>query len=345
MKKLTAYMLVLLIVVSILGMTGCGNKSATNETTKTSATVAATAAPAEQSTTTKPAHQPLLGVTLRDTTNVTYIKMMNSIKAECDAKGIKMVVQDAKENLATQITQIENFVNMGCDYIFVNVFDAKGIEDAVKKARDAGCFMIIHDATLNSASLTLGVSNYDYGYAVGTCAANFINSTPSLKSAAKVEWGLESYTKVADIIPRSQGIKDALKKLAPNAELVATQDVYSVEVGVSSTENFLQAHPNMKIVCGVTDVFIYGAYQAFASAGKNGDEYGVFGCDGTDAALKLISEGTSYRGTVWLDLVETCKTMVDMLYDHSQGKTIDNKLFFKQVNVTKDNIKDFWPAK
>lgn len=56
------------------------------------------------------------------------------MQEKCDEYGIEMIVQDAHEDLATQISQIENFMAMEVDYIFVNVFDADGIKDTIDKA-------------------------------------------------------------------------------------------------------------------------------------------------------------------------------------------------------------------
>lgn len=151
--------------------------------------------------------------------------------------------------------------------------------------------------------MTFGyIDNYEYGYKVGEMAANFINSNEELKNAETVEWGLQTYTVVSDIIPRGEGVKAAMAELAPNAKLVIEQDVLSTEEGVTATENFIQAHPGIKIVCGISDPFVYGAYQAFQAEGFTGDEYGVFGCDGRDQAMELVQADSIYRGTVALPL-------------------------------------------
>lgn len=288
------------------------------------------------------ADKPVLGVTCRDTTSPTYKKEIDAMKEKCDEYGMDIIVQDAHEDLVTQISQIENFMAMDVDYIFVNVFDADGIKDTINKAIDEGFFVIVYDATFDNAPLTFGyIDNYEYGYKIGEMAANFINSNEELKNAETVEWGLQTYTVVNDIIDRGEGVKAAMEELAPNAKLVAEQDVLSTEEGVTTTENFIQAHPDIKIVCGITDPFAYGAYQAFQAAGYTGDEYGIFACDGTDQALDLIKQDSIYRGTVALPLEDGAKELIDVLWDHYNGKEIDNKVPFEMVEVTKDNVEDF----
>ncbi len=287
----------------------------------------------------------MLGVCFRDTTNTTYITTINALQKRCDELGITMRVADARENLATQISQIENFKAMGCKYIFVNVFDAVGIKDTIDQAVEEGFFIIIHDATIESASLTIGMDNYKFGYSVGKCAADYINSVPELKNADRVEWGLQTYTTVVDIIERSDAIKKAMEELAPNAVLVASKDVYSVEQGVEATENFVQANPNLKIVCGVTDPFVFGAYQAFTAEGFTGKEYGVFACDGADVALDLISKDTIYRGTVSLTLANTATEVVNIIQKHSEGQEVPKVIDYGMEIVTKENIGKYWPTK
>ena len=264
------------------------------------------------------------------------------MQKKCDEYGMDLIVQDAHEDLVTQISQIENFMAMDVDYIFVNVFDADGIKDTIDKAIDEGFFVIIYDATFDNASLTFGyIDNYEYGYKIGEMAANFINNNEELKNADTVEWGLQTYTVVKDIIQRGEGVKAAMEELAPNAKLVAEQDVLSTEEGVTTTENFIQAHPDIKIVCGITDPFAYGAYQAFQAAGYTGDEYGIFACDGTEQALDLIKEDSIYRGTVALPLEEGATELIDVLWKHYNGEEIDKEVPFEMIPVTHDNIDEY----
>lgn len=292
--------------------------------------------------TTYAADEPTIGVTCRDTTNATYKKEIDAMQKKCDEYGMDLIVQDAHEDLVTQISQIENFMAMDVDYIFVNVFDADGIKDTINKAIDEGFFVIIYDATFDNASLTFGyIDNYEYGYKIGEMAANFINNNEELKNAETVEWGLQTYTVVKDIIQRGEGVKAAMEELAPNAKLVAEQDVLSTEEGVTTTENFIQAHPDIKIVCGITDPFAYGAYQAFQAAGYTGDEYGIFACDGTEQALDLIKEDSIYRGTVALPLEEGASELIDVLWKHYNGEEIDKEVPFEMIPVTHDNVDEY----
>lgn len=326
MRRFKKFMAVILTAAMTMGMaTGCSSSL-----TKESKAVETDA------------ETPVLGVTFRDTTNQTYKKEIDAMKEKCEEYGIEMVVQDAHEDLATQISQIENFMAMDVDYIFVNVFDAEGIKDTINKAIEKGFFVIIYDATFENASLTFGyIDNYEYGYKVGEMAANFINSNEELKNAETVEWGLQTYTVVSDIIARGEGVKAAMEELAPNAKLVIEQDVLSTEEGVTATENYIQAHPDIKIVCGISDPFVYGAYQAFRAAGYTGEEYGVFGCDGSEQALELIKEDSIYRGTVALPLEEGSRDLIDTIWAHWNGEEIDDKVPFEMTQVTAENMEAF----
>lgn len=333
-----------LVAILVLGMlatllAGCG--SSDDNKSNSSDTISNENATTDEDSKTIDGNKdgPVLGITCRDTTNQTYKKQFDVMQEKCNEYGIEMIVQDAREDLATQISQIENFMAMEVDYIYVNVFDADGIKDTIDKAVDAGFFVIVHDATFENASLTYGyVDNYEYGYQIGEMAAKFINSNDELKDAEVVEWGLQTYTVVSDIIARGEGVKDAIAENAPNAKLVIEQDVLSTEEGVTTTENFIQAHPDIKIVCGITDPFAYGSYQAFQAVGYTGDEYGIFACDGTDQALELISDNTIFRGTVALPLEEGARELIDVLWDKWNGEEISDKVAFEMVQVTSENI-------
>lgn len=287
----------------------------------------------------------VIGMTLRDMTTETFITQNNAMLEVCNKYGWEMVIEDAQMDLSKQIAQIENFMEMGVDYIYVNVFDV-AIEDTVKKAVDAGFFVIVHDASFDCASLTFGaLDNYEYGYKIGQIAADYINNCEALKNVEEVQWGVHSYTIATDIQARTEGSKAAMAELCPKAKLVAEQDALSLEEAISLTENWVQAYPDLKCVLGCTDSFEYGCDQVFKAAGWDGPEYCLAACDGTQAVFQLIADDASpYRGTVALTLADTSRELIEMLYRHHTGEEIADKLYWGMEIVTKENVAD-WISK
>jgi len=340
MKKTILWLMVVVLsisIISVFSLTGCKEETAEEETVEETDEETA-----EEETVEETDEQVVIGMTLRDTTTETFITQNNAMLEVVDKYGWKMIIEDAQMDLSKQISQIENFMMMGVDYIYINVFDP-AIEDTVKKAVDAGFFVIVHDATFPEASFRFGrVDNYKYGYNIGKIAADYINSTEVLKDAEVVEWGLQTYTIAVDIIDRSDGTKAAMEELAPNAKLVAEQNALSLEEAVSLTEDWVQAYPDMKCVLGATDSFVYGSDQVFKAAGWVDEEYILAACDGTQAAFELIADESSpYRGTVALTLEDTSRELIEELYKHHNGEEIPRDLYWGMEIVTIDNVSDW----
>ena len=69
---------------------------------------------------------------------------------------------------------------------------------------------------------------------------------------------------------------------------------------MSVTENFLQAHPNMKVIVSIGDGGAIGANETVKAAGLATDDFGIFGVDATKEALQKIKNNESLRMSVSL---------------------------------------------
>jgi ABC-type sugar transport system substrate-binding protein len=110
-----------------------------------------------------------------------------------------------------------------------------------------------------------------------------------------------------------------LKEKAPNVKVVAQQKAGIGDEGNVQAENFLQANPNIQIICGINDTGCLGAYEVFTAEDHIGDNIGLFGADGDEKALQLIKEGTIYRGTVVSGAFDVFPSAVDMCVEASKG--------------------------
>lgn len=282
-----------------------------------------------------------IGVSMGTTQNLFYSKMAQIIQDHCKKQGIKCIVSDENNDVNKQISSFENFVSSGCTAIIAVVFDDKGIKDAVQNAVKKGVFVMTYDGYVAGAQGSMNLDNYKYGYQTGTMAANWVNSNPKLKAQKEIEAGIFDYPDIPIIIDRAKGIKDALTKLAPNVKVVAQQKAGIGDEGNVQGENFLAAHPNIQIICGINDTGVLGAYEVFKAAGHLGDNIGLFGADGDPKALELISKGTSYRGTVKSGAYDAFPHAVDLCIAASKGKKVDGKILYNTVPVTIANVKDF----
>ena len=282
-----------------------------------------------------------IGVSMGTTQNLFYSKMAQIIKDYCDELGVPVMVTDESNDVNKQVSSFENFIASDVTAIIAVAFDPAGISDITKEAVANGIFVMTYDGFVDGAQGSLNLDNYVYGYQTGTMAAEWVNANPALKNQAVIEAGIFDYPDIPIIIDRANGIKDALAEKAPNVKVVAQQKAGVGDEGVVQGENFLAAHPNMQIVCGINDTGVLGAYEVFNAAGLLGDNMGFFGADGDPQALKLISEGTSYRGTVKSGAYDALPVAVDLCIAASKGEEVDGNMVYATVPVTIDNVQDY----
>ena len=356
MKKIVA-----LAMTAALGMTalvGCGSTSTTSSSAASSADEAASSAAAEDATeaaASSAAEEAVssavaasgdnsdvkIGVSMSTTQNLFYSKMSQVIQEYCDSIGVEVVITDESSDVSNQISSIENFMASGCTAILAVAFDPDGITDIVKQAEDQGIFVMTYDGTVDGASGSLNLDNYTYGYQTGQMAAEWINSNETLAAQDVVEVGVFDYPDIPSIIDRAQGINDALTELCPNAKVVAQQKAGVGDEGNVQAENFLAAHPNIQVICGINDTGVLGAYEVFNAQGLCGDNVGFFGADGDENALKLISEGTSYRGTVYTGAYNAIPGAIDVMVAASHGEEVEGDIIYECIPVTAENVADY----
>ncbi len=124
-------------------------------------------------------------------------------------------------------------------------------------------------------------------------------------------------------------------------KVVAQQKAGVGDEGNIQAENFLAAHPDIQVICGINDTGVLGAYEVFKAQGKEGDNYGFFGADGDPQALQLISDDTMYRGTVMSGAYDALPGAIDILIAASQGEEVDGTIIYETTPVTIDNVGDY----
>ncbi len=280
----------------------------------------------------------LIGAVFADLGNTAYVNMGKAMAAKAESYGGKVILKDTGGDAGTLVEVIENFIIAGCDVIVEQNSDQQITEDVNQRARDAGINIISFDAEMDLADVSYLADNYDLGYMIGSMAGDWI--TEALGGEAKL--GLLTARAYDFILVRQAGIEAGLADTAPNAEIVISADAVTVVDGTDVSESFLQAVPDLNGIVGINDSVVLGAYEAFKSAGRVGDDVGLFACDGTTEGLAAVAEGSIHRGTVSLHLNKVGELMVDDALAMKNGETISEHIkYFPLEQVTIDNVDEF----
>lgn len=282
-----------------------------------------------------------IGFSIQDISNPSWSEMYKYMEAKAAELGVQITLSDCKADPAKQIDSLENFVQGGYDAIIVHCFDAESATSTLEAAKEKGIKVIAYDTYLELADCYFGLDNYEVGKQIAKNAADFINAN---YEDGKCEVGLCNYPLNQVCLDRAEGIEAGMAEYAPNATIVAKAQAGYVDEGIEVGENFMQAHPDMKVVVGIDDAGLLGVYEAVKGAGKDTADFGMFGIDALDEALKLISEDTAFRSTIHLDLNKVGEDMVQSAYDLVQGKEVETENYFPMNTITIDNVAEYLDA-
>ena len=272
--------------------------------------------------------------------NEFWVNWTDAMRAECEELGYDFIVEDAKSDVSNQVTQMENWITRGVNAIIIAPVDAEAIQASVDEAMSEGIPVINAATKLTNYTAYVGVDQYYYGEQIGKAAAAWVNENLADKEEVKVAILTDSTQK--NMITRTEGIKAGLAE-AKNIVIVAEQDAYTSDAGMSAAENILQANPDLDGFVGINDSAMCGAYQATITFGADTTNMFLVACDGNAEALDYIKQGTCYRASVAIDVAATAHLNLWQAIDAAQGKTVED-VKTQVTPVTPENV-DAWLQK
>ena len=214
------------------------------------------------------------------------------------------------------------------------------LDDITAKAKEEGIAVVCLTSTIDGYDAYIGCEEYVLGYTQGCAVGQRIAEMYGTEE--EVQAATLNYDLMESVIARKEGIIAGVQEYAPNVKFVADATAADQDEGMSNTENFLQANPDLKVVCGVSDGAALGAYQAFKAAGMtDSEQYLIAGIDATDEALKLIDEGTIYQVSVSQNPTATGKALVDTAIAVVNKASYPKDSLFDLQAVTSANVKDY----
>ena len=161
-----------LAAAAVLAFAACSSSGSSSAPSTAASAAGSTAASAAASSASGP-----IGVSLitKTSTNPFFIAMAAGAKESAQKLGINLTVAAGKEDgdTATQITAIENAISKGDKGILITP-GGPDVNPAIKKARDAGLFVIALDTPPNPADtvdITFATDNFEAGKLIGQWTA------------------------------------------------------------------------------------------------------------------------------------------------------------------------------
>lgn len=280
-----------------------------------------------------------VGISILDAGNTLYVDVVDGVKSQfSDADTVTVV--DCQNSAAKQAEQIESLTNAGYDGIIMLPAESAALSPVAKEAMDKGTKILTFVTKLENQDSHINSDAYVYGGMLGKSAGEWIKEHWADEEV--VEVGMLTYNSIPECITRQEGMVTEMQKIAPNAKVVAEMDAASPEEGMAAAENFLQAHPNIKVIIGINDGGATGAYQAVISSGSYDKDFFIGGTDGIKEALELIQkEDSIYRCTVSINPYDIGIRNAQNLKNMVDGKDFWEEEMYDLQLVTKDNVADF----
>jgi ABC-type sugar transport system substrate-binding protein len=250
-----------------------------------------------------------IGVSLitKTDTNPFFVAMAKGAKESADKLGIKLTTAAGKEDgdTASQITAVENAISKGDKGILI-VPSGPDVNPAIKKARDAGLFVIALDTPPDPADtvdITFATDNFEAGKLIGQWAAAQLAG----KAATIALLDLFDDKIVSVDYNRDQGFLTgmgiATNDIKKNGDEAKTGSysggTYEIacnlptkgaeDGGQTAMENCLSKNPNINVVYTINEPAANGANKALTSAGKSGVL--IVSVDGGCAGVDLVKSG------------------------------------------------------
>lgn len=274
----------------------------------------------------------------QDMANPYFVEVYEGFVAACNELGIEVTSLDAKYDVAAQVTYLEDCIQRGVNGVMITPLDENALAPIVEQAKEAGIVIGAEAQVISNAQIDGSLDEYAYGQKIGEAAATWINE----KLGGKGNVLLVAQDDVEAVIARTDGIRDRILELCPEAVIVARQNGSNTELAMSVTENILTSNPEVNVICTCDDFGGIGAYEAVNGMGKASDEFGIFAADATEEGIaKMKEEGSVYRSSVSIFPYDCGYEMAYEMYNYIQaGDNVENT---KRV-VVERKIEPLWQA-
>jgi inositol transport system substrate-binding protein len=255
--------------------------------------------------------------------------------------GVTLQIEDAKDDVSKQLSQVQNFIANKVDAIIVNPVDTSATAAITKAAADAGVPLVY----VNRQPVDVDA----LGPKAAFVASNEAESgTLETQAICKILGGkgdilvIEGELSNQAAVQRTKDVHeviatDACKGIKIIAEQTASWDRTKAQ---NLMTNWLSKGMKFDAVVSNNDEMAIGAIQAMKAAGMDTKAAIVGGVDATQDALASMKAG-DLKVTVFQDAAGQGKGAVDAALALAAGKSVDKKVYIPFQLVIPANMADF----
>ncbi len=346
MKKLLPLMLFFIMAFSFGACSPSGsgteNTTAAPDTTAAANTTAAPDTTAANTTaapdTTAAASDVKVGVAMPTKDLQRWNQDGANMKEQLEKAGYEVDLQYANNEVATQVSQIENMITGGCKVLVIASIDGNSLGTVLDQAKAQNIPVIAYDRLIMNSDAVSYYATFD-NYKVGTIQGQFIRDKLKLDSEAG-PFNIELFTGSADdnnarfffggAMDVLQPYIDSGKLVVPSGqtkfEEVATPN-WSTETAQARMENLITAYytqgTKLDAVLSSNDSVANGITNGLVGAGYTKDNFPILtGQDCDITSVKNMIAGTQSM-SIFKDTRTLAAKVVEMVNSILKGTAVD----------------------
>jgi ABC-type sugar transport system substrate-binding protein len=260
-----------------------------------------------------------------------FVHMMNIARDTAAELDVELIELDGQDNSATQSAGIETMIAQGIDGIVISPRDVEALAPAVQAATDAGIPVVTVDRNVSGAETLahVGADNVRGGEKQGEYLMEILPDGGKI-----IE--LQGTVGASAAIDRAAGLASVLEGNDAYEVVFQQTAEFKRDVGLTVTEQALQANPDVDAIVAANDDMALGAAEAVAGAGL---DIPIIGFDALPEALQALQDGTLAATVEQFPGGQTSGAMqilVDYLRDGTEPAEHDN--FIEPALITVDNL-------
>ncbi|MEO9517372.1 MAG: sugar ABC transporter substrate-binding protein [Paracoccaceae bacterium] len=260
--------------------------------------------------------------------------------------GVDLQVEDATDDVAKQLDQINNFIASGVDAIIVNAVDTSATQAMTNAANEAGVPLVyVNREPVNVNELPDGQA-FVASNEIESGTLEAFQVCRNLRAAGKAG-GAKGYVLMGQLsnqaaVQRTKDVEDVVGMDMCNFMQIIDQQTaeWSRDKAQDLMANWLSSGEEFDFVLANNDEMAIGAIQAMKSAGIDMAEVQVGGVDATQDALVAMQAG-DLDVTVFQDANGQGSGSVATALKLARGEEVDKKVYIPFKLVTPDNVGDF----
>ena len=260
--------------------------------------------------------------------------------------GVDLQVEDATDDVAKQLDQINNFIASGVDAIIVNAVDTSATQAMTNAAAEAGVPLVyVNREPVNVNELPEGQA-FVASNEIESGTLEAFQICRNLRGEGKAG-GAKGYILMGQLsnqaaVQRTKDVDDVIGMDMCNFMTIIDRQTaeWSRDKAQDLMTNWLSSGEEFDFVIANNDEMAIGAIQAMKSAGIDMAEVQVGGVDATQDALVAMQAG-DLDVTVFQDANGQGAGAVETALKLARGEEVDQKVYIPFKLVTPDNVAEF----